>query len=785
MKKQQLYISIILLAFIAMAVSCSPIRKYPKGNYLLVSNKLVMNKNAIDASELKSLFKQKPNKKNFGLYLNIRFWNYASKGKETGFKRWIKKTLAAEPVLLDTSLIPGSLNQIHYYLNNHGYFNSDIAYTVIYPQKNRRNAKIIFKVNTYTPYKINKVTYSIGDATLKAFVYSEKKDCRLVPGEIYNIDNIDAERERITRTLRNNGYYSFSREYITFAIDSSLNNHQVDIRIKISDALAPSESKPDSMITMKHRRYTLNKIIVNTDFETDKNKIIKYDTVRVTIPARQKNRPHKVYYYVFSDKLRINKKTLSQSIYVDSGDIFTISDVEKTYKSLLDLKIYRFVNITFREIKNPAKVTGELECYIRLTKAATQAIAVSAETTNKGGELGLSAGVIYENKNLFRGADLFNIKVNGAVEFQSLKKDAIKESPVIKSLPFINTVETGIELNLKIPRFVIPVKQEKFPKYFKPKTNLNTLFNYQKRPDYERYFLSGSIGYQWKASDYATHILTPFQVNLIKITPDSTFKAQIDALNNKTLQNAYRDHITTSLTYSFIYNTQQINKNKDFIYFKTNVELAGLIFWASNQIRKKQGAYTLIGLPYSQYYRIDADFRYYMVFDEQNRIVYRAYAGYGSPFDDKNVLPFEKSFYLGGANSMRGWRLKTLGPGAYKQPDSLSLEKIGDISLEMNIEYRFPIYKILRGAVFVDAGNIWLRKPSNQLPLAAFNFRTFLGELAFDAGLGLRADFGYFVIRLDGATILKDPSMPLHYRWIGQNDKKFKIIGNLGIGYPF
>ncbi|HNX06239.1 MAG TPA: BamA/TamA family outer membrane protein, partial [Bacteroidales bacterium] len=681
--------------------------------------------------------------------------------------------------------IPGSLNQINYYLNNHGYFNSDITHTLTYPKKRPRNAKVVFNITTYAPYKINKVSYSISDATLKAFVYSEKKGCRLVPGEIYNIDNLDAERERITRTLRNNGYYFFSREYITFAIDSSLNSHQVDIRIKISDALAPAENRPDSMITMKHRRYSINKIIVNTDFETDKNKTVKYDTVKVIIPARQKNHPHKVYYYVFSNKLRINKKTLSQSIYVDSGDIFTISDVEKTYKSLLDLKIYRFVNITFRDLNQTGKKTGELECYIRLTKAPTQAVALSVETTNKGGELGLSAGVIYENKSLFRGADLFNVKVNGAIEFQSLKKDAIKESPVIKSLPFINTVETGIELNLKIPRFVIPVKQEKIPKYFKPKTNLNTLFNYQKRPDYERYYLSGSVGYQWKASEYATHILTPFQVNLIKISPDSTFKAQIDALNNKTLQNAYRDHITTSLTYSFIFNTQQINKNKDFIYFRTNMELAGFIFWASNQIRKKQGAYTLLGLPYSQYFRLDADFRYYMVFNEQNRMVYRAYAGYGSPFDNKNVLPFEKSFYLGGANSMRGWRMKTLGPGGYKQPDSLSLEKIGDISLEFNIEYRFPIYKILRGAVFVDAGNIWLRKPSNQLPLAAFNARTFLGELAFDAGLGLRADFGYFVIRLDGATILKDPSMPLHQRWVGQNNKKFKIIGNLGIGYPF
>jgi len=272
---------------------------------------------------------------------------------------------------------------------------------------------------------------------------------------------------------------------------------------------------------------------------------------------------------------------------------------------------------------------------------------------------------------------------------------------------------------------------------------------------------------------------------MIKISPDSAFKAQIDALSNTTLQNAYRDHITTALTYSFIYNTQKINKFEDFIYLRTNVELAGFIFWAASHISKNQGSYTLLGIPYSQYFRLDADFRYYQVFNEYNRIIYRASAGFGAPLDKENVLPFEKSFFLGGANSMRGWRLKSLGPGAYKQPDSISIEKIGDISLELNVEYRFPIYKILRGAIFTDAGNIWLRKPSNQMPLAAFKLNTFMSELAVDAGLGLRADFGYFVIRLDGAVVLKDPSMPAHSRWIGQNSNKFKVIGNIGIGYPF
>ncbi|MCK9612464.1 MAG: BamA/TamA family outer membrane protein [Bacteroidales bacterium] len=785
MKNRSRYIIPLFAVLTASLISCSPIRKYPAGNYLLTSNKLIMNKNQVDAGELKDLIRQKPNKKNLGLYLNIRLWNYSTKGKETGFKRWIKNTFSAEPVILDTSQTLFSLKQMNYYLENHGYFKSDISYTIKYPSNHKRNAKVIYNVNTKRPYKIKNVSYSIDDETIKKYVSSEISECKIIPGQLYNIDNIDAERDRITRTLRENGYYYFTKDYITFNIDSALNQHEMDIMIRISDALTPSPVKADSLIPSKHKIYTINKIIINTDYEISPKSEINYDTARVVISNRVKNRQPKTYYYVYRDKLKIIKKTLSQAIFIDSADVFNISDIEKNYKSLLDLRIYRFVNIKFNEVNVKSENTGELECIINLTKAPVQALSISTETTNKGGELGLQAGIVYENKNLFRGADLFNIKLNGAVEFQSLKKQDVSEKQVLEKIPFVNTIETGLELSLRIPRFLIPISQNRFPKYFKPKTTITGIFNYQIRPIYERYYASGSFGYQWKENDYKTHILTPLQLNIIKIYPDSVFKAQIDALNNITLQNAYRDHITTSLNYSFIYNTQQINKIKDFIFLRTNVELAGLIFWAVNQVRKKQGVYTLFEIPYSQYYRMDIDFRYYMVFNEYHRIVYRAYAGYGSPFDEKNVLPFERSFYMGGANSMRGWRLKTLGPGGYSEPDSLSLEKIGEIALELNTEYRFPIYKILRGAIFVDVGNIWTRKASNLLPLASFKFKNFIHDLAIDAGAGLRVDFGYFVIRLDGAVVLKDPSMPRNQRWIGQNDKKFTIIGNLGIGYPF
>ncbi len=783
-KKNSLSIlSIFALFFFTLFFSCSPIRKYPKNEFLLKKNYIIINKSSVSSEQLRSLIKQKPTRKNFDLYLNIRFWNFASKGKETGLKRWVKNTIAAEPVLLDTNLSLNSVQQLKYYLENHGYFNADVNYFTKYK---RRGAKTTYVINTKTPYKVRNINYAISDATIKAFIYSEKNNCLIIPDENYNVDKIDAERDRITKYLQNNGFYSFSKDYINFMVDSSLNSHQIDITIKISDPLVPSENDPNLMVKAKHKRYTINKIIINTDYEQNRPADTKYDTIRALIPNRLKNRPsNKIYYITFPGKLKINIRTLAQTIYFDSNDVYNYSDVEKTYKSLLDLKIYRYVNIEFKELPDTSSVEGKLNCIIKLSRSASQALAVSTDATHTGGELGFQASLVYTNKNIFHGAELYDLKFNGAVDFQSFKKNSGTIKPVIPSLSFIHTIETGLELNIKIPRFLIPVKQERFPKYFKPKTNINAAFNYQIRPEYERYYLTGSFGYQWKENEHKTHYLNPIQINLVKIFPDSLFSAQVDGLKDQALQNTYRDHISTAILYSFVYNTQTINKKEDFIYLKADAEIAGFLFWAYSKIGKKQGAYDLFGIPYSQYYKLDADFRYYMYFNDKNLIVYRAYAGFGSPLNQSNSLPFEKSFYEGGANSMRGWRLKSLGPGSYKDSNTYALDKLGDIGLELNIEYRFPIYKILKGAAFVDIGNVWLRKKMDLFPGAEIELNRFLGELAVDGGLGLRADFGYFVLRLDGAFVIKDPAMPVNTRWIGQNDNRFLIFGNFGIGYPF
>ena len=772
------FLSVISLIF----AGCSPIRKYPAGSYLLKKNTIHVDNKKIDKEQLYALLKQQPNKRNFGLYWNIRFWNYSNRGKDSKFKKWVKRSMAAEPVLYDSIVMATSNKQLKYYLQNHGYFNATVTNSAKFK---RRNARVSYEISSGKGYKINSVSYIIKDATIKALVYSTKADCYIRPGDQYSLENIDLERERINRELQSQGYYTFNKEFIRFIVDTAFNNHEASVAIKISDPLVPSQKNQDSLVLGKHKRYTLDKITIFTNYELGKNTNIHYDTTVAIIPNRFKDRPPRTFYLAYPKKLRINKRTIAQALYFDRFDTYNYQDIEKTYQSLLDLRLFKYVTIDFDKIHDTLPASGTLNCNIKLSRAPVQSITFSTEATHSGGELGFGLGTLYTNKNLFRGAEIFGLKLNGAIEFQSFRKNTGIEKPVIEKLRFINSIEAGVDLQLRIPRFLLPINQESLPKNFKPITNIMAAFNYQIRPQYERFFTSVSFGYQWKESPAVTHFITPIQIDFVKIHPDSAFAAQLEALNDKTLKNSYQDHITTALSYTFLFNTQQVGKLKDFYYLKANAEFAGFLFYLFSKALNRPGAYTLLNVPYSQFYKIDADFRYYKYLNSQNVIVTRAYAGYGSPYEGVTSLPFEKSFYMGGANSMRAWRLKKLGPGSFHPEEGNILERIGEVALEANVEYRFPIYKFFKGAVFVDMGNIWLRKANESQPGAEFRFNKFYKDIAFDGGLGLRADFDYFIVRLDGAFVLKDPAQPVGSRWIGQNNNRFLVFGNFAIGYPF
>jgi outer membrane protein assembly factor BamA len=350
---------------------------------------------------------------------------------------------------------------------------------------------------------------------------------------------------------------------------------------------------------------------------------------------------------------------------------------------------------------------------------------------------------------------------------------------------FFNTFEWGVEAMISFPRFLIPVKLERFPKYFRPTTRISTGINFRKRSTYDRYILNFTFGYKWQESDYKTHIIQPFNISSVKVFPTPEFSKELEAINDPRLKNQYTDHLITALQYSFIFNNQDIKKAKDFIYFRGNIETSGNIFHLFNNLldskQDSTGVYHVAGIRYAQYAKMDFDFRYYLMASHTNQVVFRAIAGIGIPYGNSDALPFEKGFYLGGANSMRAWIYRGLGPGGFVDPGT-NIDKMGEILLECNIEYRFPIYSFFKGALFYDVGNIWLINRDDNFTNAEFKFDTFYKQIAMDAGFGFRFDFKFFIFRVDFALRLRDPSQAEGSRWVADKGIWF---WNFGIGYPF
>ncbi len=357
----------------------------------------------------------------------------------------------------------------------------------------------------------------------------------------------------------------------------------------------------------------------------------------------------------------------------------------------------------------------------------------------------------------------------------------------VSSNSLFNTYETSLEAGLEFPRFLLPVRLENISQRLRPKTNIQLGINYQFRSDYDRTIARASFGYDWKETQFKRHTLNPIEINSVKINPDSIFSAYISQLTDNRVKYQYTNHLISALRYTFQYNNQDLSKTKSFSWLTFTYESSGNVLRLANILLKtpknELNQYDVFNIPYAQYLRFELDLRRYILFNRQNSLVLRAYAGIGFAYGNSLALPFEKGFYAGGSNDIRGWRNRSLGPGAFSSGSDI--ERIGDNKIEFNVESRFPLYKILKGAVFIDAGNIWLNKENADFAGGNFQLSKFIDEIAISAGIGLRFDFDYFIIRGDFALPMKNPSLPVNKRF-NINFLKFNdIILNFGIGYPF
>ncbi len=772
----------VVLAFLLTLPGCNVTKNFEPNEYLLIKNKIKETRYNIPVGNLEDYIQQRPNTKMFGLFRsNIAFYNMGSRGEDTKFKKWIRTKVGAAPVILDTSLVSVTVKQMCLYLANIGHFNSIVSDTIIIKKK---KATVVYKVFPTKPYTIKNISYAIPDTQLSAFVYRDTSKCLLKRKANYDTYIIDDERFRITNNLLNHGFYRFNSKFIVFRIDSNFNQHLIDVKIEITNPVVPSFDNFATVQQVPHKRYFINKIYIYPEFDHLQTFTGTYDTLVKTYTNPEKGNLPNTYYFLYKDKFKVKPRTIAHSIFISPESNFNLLDVSQSYAQLSSLQEFKFINIVFKDPPESEadKMNDKIDCHVELSRTAAQSFTASMDGTNSGGAFGVQGTLGYLNRNIFRGAQLLRINFTGSLQMQA--------SNGMTDKSFFNVIELGVTAGITFPQFIIPIKPERISKYFKPKTTISVGYNYQHQLYYDRHISNISFGYTWTQSDKISHTLNPVEVSLVKVFAMPEFKLLFDSFPDPKMKSQYSDHMVAGLRYTFTLTNQQINKVKDFVYIRANFETGGNLIYGIEKLfnvpKKNDLYYTLFGLPYSQYVRPTIDARYYDVMGNQFSLVYRIFAGIGIPYGNSNVLPFEKSFFAGGANGMRGWRMYTLGPGTYRnESDFTDFNQIGDIQLEANIEYRFPVFDWIRGAVFIDAGNIWLLHESQFTPGGKFVFPGFLDQIGIDMGLGLRLDFDFFVIRIDPAISIRVPSYPERDRWYFSKMQLGDIVWNFGIGYPF
>lgn len=771
--------------------ACSNTRHFAEGQYLITRNKLEFTEKSpgIETSDIQGLIKQKPNKR-FAGFIRFKLWAYnrSQKGKDNRFRYWLEHTVGERPVILDTTITANTCEEIEKYLNNVGYFYSDVDYSVKRKERSKK-AHITYTIDPSEPYRIKALKYEIDDRELHSWVMKDTASSLINRGNIYNVYKLDDERNRIARFLNNNGYYGLVKDYLYFEVDSTFGNKTMIVYTKVKNVSKPHPDSAGKFIVEPHYRYRIDKVMVNPDFDPSlKDRLnTDFDTLLHEVHQISDDRPANYYHIFYRNKLRINPKVLSQNILIENGEPYKLRDVTETEKRFRALSIYKYSNVSFQKMETDTTKAGtgnfrKLICKINLQRSPVHQYSIESEGTNSGGDLGIGASLSYRNRNIFRRGETFQLRLRGAMEAQQSNQLSSDDQ---NSFLFFNTFEYGIEASVNFPRFLIPIKMERFPKYFRPTTIISSGINFRKRTTYDHYLINFIFGYRWQESETKTHIVQPFNISSIKVFPTQEFLRELEEINDPRLKNQYKDHLITALQYSFIFNNQDLKKVKDFIYFKGDIETSGNIFNLSNHLlgskQDSAGFYQVAGIRYAQYGRLELDFRYYLVPSRSSQAVFRILSGIGIPYGNSDVLPFEKGFYLGGANSMRAWIYRGLGPGGFVNPGT-NIDQMGDIVIETNFEYRFPVYNFFKGAVFMDAGNIWLLNKNNTYPNAEFKFDTFYKQIAIDAGIGLRFDFNFFLFRVDFAWRLRDPSQEEGKRWVAARNIWF---WNFGIGYPF
>jgi outer membrane protein assembly factor BamA len=687
-------------------------------------------------NELSPLQRQEPNSRFALIPLRLMMYNSVDAEKNNWWTRWMRRA-GEPPVIFDSIYAEQSVRQMQQFLINNGHFNSEVSFV----HQNLRRPKrmgLIFNVDPGLGYHYRNVNIDVRDDSLTHLFNDWQSRTLIKSGNPYNVGILEAERARIVRQLQDLGYFSFNRDNIEFLIDSSLNANLMDITM-----------------------------LINTPRAGGHNEIYRFADIKIS-------------------PTNIKPRTITSKLAIKTGDPYSLSNVERTYENLLDLRVFRSTNISIQpqpiDTNNPEFL---LNTSIELQQSLQNMWEVQFEATTASSLMGTALNASFQNRNLFGGAEIFSLRLRGLLEMQYPLNPSLRRR---KELEFIDNYDIGISANLDFPRFVFLGQTN----VHRPQTSINLGYSYRHRFEiYDRQLTNLSFSYSWR-QPRVSHTLFPLDINLVNISLKPEFAKQLDTLakNNRRLQEQYKDHFIFATRYVFSFSGQQGNRPIGFNAFRFSIESSGNSLYALSNLLNapkhgENNQYHFLHLAYAQYLRTDADFRRYWFLTDNQIIVTRLMGGMGYVYGNSTVLPYEKGFFAGGNNNIRAWPMSQLGPGSFYNPEFSNIERVGDIVLVGNIEYRFPIAGAFKGALFVDAGNIWLRNESDDFPKGEFVLKNIPNDLAVGGGFGLRWDLNFFVIRLDAAAPLRNPAKPNGEKWVIRDIKPRDFVLNFGIGYPF
>ncbi|WP_194086711.1 BamA/TamA family outer membrane protein [Maribellus luteus] len=762
-----------VLAVLILA-SCSTTRFVPEDKYLLNKVELEVDNPEINKDEAKSFIRQKENYKILGFVkFYLILYNMSSKKKTDD---WLKR-IGEAPQLYDEVMTDRSKEQLKQYLDNKGYYRADITSGLDLKDK-KKKAKLTFNIETGERYTINDVRYHFATPKLEEIFKKDSMSLQFKRGVPFDIYDLQKQQERIVKLYRDKGYFYFSKNQVRYKADTTQLEKRVALDLYIGET---RNSQVDS--TKILRPYYFNNFY--------------YSIIPGTAPNLSQGKAANV----FADTLEWDNARLflAPSIYypanlfrrttqMQSGDLYNATDVENTFNALNRLRQFRYVDIQFEEAAdNP--YSNLLDCNVRLSPLSKQSISLDLEGTNTSGNLGVAGNIYYQHRNLFRGAEVFQIRLKGAVERMQRQVDNGSES--------FNTREFGIENSLNIPKLLGPGKFIRSFEKNLPKTVLNMGFNYQRRPEYTRTITNLRFGYDWKTSQNFSHLWNLMDVNFVHLFEfDQAF---IDSIQDLYIKSSFTDHFIFATNYSLVYNNQHLGVKSNYTYARLNVESAGNSLWALSKITGRSKYqdpnyenslieyYRYLGTPFAQYLKADIEVRRAIEIDQYNSIVGRAFFGIGFPYGNSGLLPFEKQYFAGGANGIRAWQVRSLGPGNYKAPDGFYPNQSSDLKIEANLEYRYNLIGRMEGALFLDAGNIWAINKYYKREGVRFHINEFYKQIAVGTGTGFRFNLNYFILRFDLGMKLRDPSAEAGKRWIIGTRKltgdDFNL--NFAIGYPF